>query len=106
MIHIDSDSFLVVVAASALAALIVALIAPRLAIPVVVVETASAACSPPPGWCCPIAMVLVFGLMALASQLGLDLLLGGFVAGTITRLALQGHEVERFESKLTAVAGR
>jgi len=50
-----------------------------------------------------LAMVLVFGLVALASQLGLDLLLGGFVAGIITRLALQGHEVERFESKLTAV---
>jgi len=50
-----------------------------------------------------LAMVLVFGLVTLASQLGLDLLLGGFVAGIITRLALQGHEVERFESKLTAV---
>ena len=50
-----------------------------------------------------LAMVLVFGLVALAAQLGLDLLLGGFVAGIITRLVLQGHEVERFESKLTAV---
>ena len=36
------------------------------------------------------AVVLVFGLVALASELGLDLLLGGFVAGLITRLALRG----------------
>jgi Kef-type K+ transport system membrane component KefB len=39
----------------------------------------------------------------LASQLGLDVLLGGFVAGMITRAALRGHELQVFESKLTAV---
>jgi Kef-type K+ transport system membrane component KefB len=50
-----------------------------------------------------IAVVLVFGMVALASELGLDILLGGFVAGIITRLALKGREVETFESKLTAV---
>ena len=50
-----------------------------------------------------IAVVLVFGLVAIASDLGLDILLGGFVAGLITRVALKGHEVEVFESKLTAV---
>jgi Kef-type K+ transport system membrane component KefB len=50
-----------------------------------------------------IAVVLVFALGALASSLGLDLLLGGFVAGVIVRLALKGHEVRVFESKLTAV---
>ena len=33
------------------------------------------------------AVVLVFALVALAAELGLDLLLGGFVAGIITRLA-------------------
>lgn len=49
------------------------------------------------------AVVLVFGLVALASKLGLDLLLGGFVAGLITRQALQGREVTVFESKLTAI---
>ena len=49
------------------------------------------------------AVVLVFGLVALATQLGLDLLLGGFVAGLITRLALRGREVAIFESKLTAI---
>jgi Kef-type K+ transport system membrane component KefB len=50
-----------------------------------------------------LAVVLVFGLAALASDLGLDLLLGGFVAGMITRQALRGRELAIFESKLTAV---
>ena len=50
-----------------------------------------------------IAVVLVFGLVAIAGSLGLDILLGGFVAGLITRVALKGQEVEVFESKLTAV---
>jgi Kef-type K+ transport system membrane component KefB len=50
-----------------------------------------------------VTVVLVFGLVLLAGQLGLDILLGGFVAGMITRLALQGHELRVFESKLTAV---
>jgi Kef-type K+ transport system membrane component KefB len=49
------------------------------------------------------AVVLVFALAALASSLGLDLLLGGFVAGIIARLALRGREVEVLESKLNAV---
>jgi Kef-type K+ transport system membrane component KefB len=50
-----------------------------------------------------ITVVLVFGLVLLASKLGLDVLLGGFVAGMITRAALRGHELTIFESKLTAV---
>jgi Kef-type K+ transport system membrane component KefB len=50
-----------------------------------------------------LAVVLVFSLVALAAQLGLDLLLGGFVAGMITRVALRGREVSVFDSKLTAV---
>ncbi len=50
-----------------------------------------------------LAVVLVFSLVALAAQLGLDLLLGGFVAGMITRIALRGREVAVFDSKLTAV---
>jgi Kef-type K+ transport system membrane component KefB len=50
-----------------------------------------------------LAVVLVFALVALAAQLGLDLLLGGFVAGMITRIALRGREVSVFESKLKAV---
>ncbi|HEX5893299.1 MAG TPA: cation:proton antiporter [Solirubrobacterales bacterium] len=50
-----------------------------------------------------LAVVLVFGLVALAAELGLDLLLGGFVAGMITRVALRGREVGVFDSKLTAV---
>src|SRR4051794_16726156 len=50
-----------------------------------------------------VTVVLVFGLVLLASDLGLDVLLGGFVAGMITRMALKGHELAVFESKLTAV---
>jgi Kef-type K+ transport system membrane component KefB len=50
-----------------------------------------------------IAVVLVFALATLAASLGLDLLLGGFVAGVIARLALSGREVHVLESKLTAV---
>jgi Kef-type K+ transport system membrane component KefB len=50
-----------------------------------------------------LAVLLVFSLVALATELGLDLLLGGFAAGMITRAALRGREVEAFESKLTAV---
>lgn len=50
-----------------------------------------------------VTVVLVFGLVLLAGELGLDILLGGFVAGMIVRLALKGQEVKIFESKLTAV---
>ena len=50
-----------------------------------------------------IAVVLIFALAYLASELGLDLLLGGFVAGVIVRLALKGREVKILESKLSAV---
>jgi Kef-type K+ transport system membrane component KefB len=50
-----------------------------------------------------ITVVLVFGLVLLAGELGLDVLIGGFVAGMIVRLALKGHELRVFESKLTAV---
>jgi Kef-type K+ transport system membrane component KefB len=50
-----------------------------------------------------VAVVAVFALATLAASLGLDLLLGGFVAGVIVRIALRGHEVAIFESKLTAV---
>jgi Kef-type K+ transport system membrane component KefB len=49
-------------------------------------------------------LVLVFALALLAYELGLDLLLGGFAAGIITRLTLKGNEVPAFDSKLTAVA--
>jgi Kef-type K+ transport system membrane component KefB len=50
-----------------------------------------------------IAVLLVFGLLLLAGDLGLDILLGGFVAGMITRAAFRGREVTVFESKLMAV---
>ncbi|HSS31947.1 MAG TPA: cation:proton antiporter [Solirubrobacterales bacterium] len=50
-----------------------------------------------------VTIVLVFGLVLLADQIGLDVLLGGFVAGLITRAALEGREIRVFESKLAAV---
>ena len=50
-----------------------------------------------------LAVVLVFGLVAVANDLGLDVLLGGFMAGIVTRLALRGRELTVLESKLTAV---
>lgn len=50
-----------------------------------------------------VTVVLIFGLVGLAGHLHLDLLLGGFVAGMITRAALHGQEVAIFDSKLTAV---
>jgi len=50
-----------------------------------------------------ITVLMVFGLVLLAGELGLDVLIGGFVAGMIVRLALRGHELQVFESKLTAV---
>ena len=49
-------------------------------------------------------VVLVFALALLASELGLDLLLGGFAAGLITRQVLKSREVPAFDSKLSAVA--
>jgi Kef-type K+ transport system membrane component KefB len=49
-------------------------------------------------------LVLVFALALVALELGLDLLLGGFAAGVITRQLLSEREVPGFDSKLTAVA--
>ena len=49
-------------------------------------------------------LVLVFALALLAFELGLDLLLGGFAAGMITRQVLKTRELPAFDSKLTAVA--
>lgn len=48
-------------------------------------------------------LVLVFALALLAYKLGLDLLLGGFAAGMITRQMLKEHELPAFDSKLTAI---
>jgi Kef-type K+ transport system membrane component KefB len=50
-----------------------------------------------------LTVVLVFAMLTVATHLGLDLLLGGFVAGLITRQALRDHERALFESKITAV---
>jgi Kef-type K+ transport system membrane component KefB len=49
-------------------------------------------------------VVLVFALVLLAAHLGLDVLLGGFAAGLITRQVLRSTEMPAFDSKLNAVA--
>jgi Kef-type K+ transport system membrane component KefB len=49
-------------------------------------------------------VVLVFALALIAFELGLDLLLGGFAAGIITREVLRTREIPAFDSKLTAIA--
>jgi Kef-type K+ transport system membrane component KefB len=49
-------------------------------------------------------VALIFALAFLAFRLGLDLLLGGFAAGLITRQVLKTRELPAFDSKLTAVA--
>lgn len=49
-------------------------------------------------------VVLVFALAMLAFELGLDLLLGGFAAGVITRQVLKTREIPEFDSKMTAIA--
>jgi Kef-type K+ transport system membrane component KefB len=49
-------------------------------------------------------VVLAFALTLLAAHLGLELLLGGFAAGLITRQVLRGSSVAAFDSKMTAVA--
>jgi Kef-type K+ transport system membrane component KefB len=48
-------------------------------------------------------VVLVFALVLLANELGLDLLLGGFAAGLITRQMLTTREISGFDARLTAV---
>src|SRR5690606_35675619 len=92
------------------AALLVAFVAVATAIGVLAVRSGG------PGWATiertleassqlavRLTVVLVFALVGLAAELGLDVLLGGFVAGLITRLVLREREVERLESKLTAL---
>jgi Kef-type K+ transport system membrane component KefB len=50
-----------------------------------------------------LTVLLLFGLVVVAADLGLDVILGAFAAGAILRLLLEGHEVRDFESKLDAV---
>jgi Kef-type K+ transport system membrane component KefB len=50
-----------------------------------------------------VTVVIIFALVALATQLGIDLLLGGFLAGIIVSLALRDREADVLESKLNAV---
>lgn len=50
-----------------------------------------------------LTVLLVFGLVVLASSLGLDVVLGAFAAGVIVRLVLRHHDVREFDPKLQAV---
>ena len=50
-----------------------------------------------------LTVVIILVLIAFASGLGLELLLGGFAAGMIVRLVVQGREVEVLESKLVGL---
>ncbi|MFM8526544.1 MAG: cation:proton antiporter [bacterium] len=50
-----------------------------------------------------ITVLLIFSLVFLAEGLGLDVLLGGFVAGMIVRASLRGRETKEFESKVYAL---
>lgn len=50
-----------------------------------------------------LTVLMVFGLVVIAADLGLDVILGAFAAGMIMRLLLRGQDVGRFESKLDAV---
>lgn len=49
-------------------------------------------------------MLLVFGLVTLATQLTIDALLGGFMAGIIVRQLLVDRDSETLESKLRAIS--
>ncbi len=50
-----------------------------------------------------LTILLLFALVVVAADLGLDVILGAFAAGAILRLLLRDRELERFESKLDAV---
>ena len=50
-----------------------------------------------------LTVLLLFALVVIAADLGLDVILGAFAAGAILRLVLKDRDVERFESKLDAV---
>jgi len=50
-----------------------------------------------------LTVLLLFALVVVAADLGLDVILGAFAAGAILRMLLRDREVERFESKLDAV---
>lgn len=50
-----------------------------------------------------LTVLLLFALVILASDLGLDVILGAFAAGMIMRLIIGDREMQVFESKLDAV---
>ena len=50
-----------------------------------------------------VIVLLIFVLVWLASELGLDVLLGAFAAGVIVRLATAGLDIEPVESKIEGI---
>ena len=50
-----------------------------------------------------LTVLTVFALVVIASDLGLDVILGAFAAGMLVQTVLKGRELEQFESKLDAV---
>ena len=50
-----------------------------------------------------LTVLLLFALVVIAADLGVDVILGAFAAGAILRLVLKDRDVDRFESKLDAV---
>ncbi len=50
-----------------------------------------------------IVMLLITGMVLMATSLGLDLLLGAFAAGLIARLALRSEQAEAMQPKLESI---
>ena len=50
-----------------------------------------------------LSLLLIIALTVLASEFGLDVILGAFAAGLITGIVIRGSEAEEFQGKLDAV---
>jgi Kef-type K+ transport system membrane component KefB len=50
-----------------------------------------------------LALLLIIGLAVLASEFGLDVILGAFAAGLITGIVIRGTDSHEFQAKLDAV---
>jgi Kef-type K+ transport system membrane component KefB len=50
-----------------------------------------------------LAVLMIVGLVVLAAELGLDVILGAFVAGIVVGIVIRGTDAEPFKAKLDAV---
>ena len=50
-----------------------------------------------------LSVLLIVGLAVLASEFGLDVILGAFTAGLITGIVIRGTDSHEFQTKLDAV---